>query len=115
MPSSRSSTPSTAERHLEEVRAASEQIAFADVVLLNKTDLVGEQDLARVERRIRGINRTAKLFRTQRRDAADRGVLNVGAFDLDRVLAVDKGFLEPEYPFEWAGTLTSSAPATWRC
>ena len=42
-----------AEQHLEEVRAASEQIAFADVVLLNKTDLVSAPDLARVEQRIR--------------------------------------------------------------
>jgi G3E family GTPase len=92
-----------AERHLEEVRAASEQIAFADVVLLNKTDLVAETDLARVERRIRGINRTAKLFRTEAATLPIESVLNVGAFDLDRALAVDKGFLEPEYPFEWAG------------
>jgi len=92
-----------AERHLEEVRAASEQIAFADLVLLNKTDLVSEQDLARVERRIRAINRTAKLFRTQAATVPIDSVLNVGAFDLDRALAVDKGFLEPEYPFEWAG------------
>ena len=92
-----------AERHLEEVRAASEQIAFADLVLLNKTDLVSEQDLARVERRIRAINRTAKLFRTQAATVPIDSVLNVGAFDLDRALAVDKGFLEPEYPCEWAG------------
>ena len=92
-----------AERHLEEVRAASEQIAFADLVLLNKTDLVSEQDLARVERRIRAINRTAKLFRTQAATLPIDSVLNVGAFDLDRALEVDKGFLEPEYPFEWAG------------
>jgi G3E family GTPase len=92
-----------AERHLEEVRAASEQIAFADVVLLNKTDLVSEQDLARVERRVRSINRTAKLFRTEAATLPIESVLNVGAFDLDRALAVDKGFLEPEYPFEWAG------------
>jgi G3E family GTPase len=92
-----------AERHLEEVRAASEQIAFADLVLLNKTDLVSEQDLARVERRIRAINRTATVFRTQAATLPIDSVLNVGAFDLDRALAVDKGFLEPEYPFEWAG------------
>jgi G3E family GTPase len=98
-----------AERHLEEVRAASEQIAFADVVLLNKTDLVSEQDLARVERRIRAINRTATLFRTEAAKLPIDSVLNVGAFDLDRALAVDKGFLEPEYPFEWAGVFAFDA------
>jgi len=98
-----------AERHLEEVRAASEQIAFADVVLLNKTDLVSEQDLARVERRIRSINRTAKLFRTEAAKLPIESVLNVGAFDLDRALQLDKGFLEPEYPFEWAGVFALDA------
>jgi G3E family GTPase len=91
------------ERHLEEVRAASEQIAFADLVLLNKTDLVSSEDLARVEQRIRSINRTAKVFRTEAAELPIDSVLNVGAFDLDRALAVDKEFLEPEYPFEWAG------------
>jgi G3E family GTPase len=98
-----------AERHLEEVRAASEQIAFADVVLLNKTDLVSADALARVEQRIRSINRTAKLFRTQAAQVPLEHVLNVGAFDLERALAVDRTFLQPEYPFEWAGVFTLSA------
>ena len=98
-----------AERHLEEVRAAGEQIAFADVVLLNKTDLVSGSDLARVEQRIRAVNRTAKLFRTQTANVPIERVLSVGAFDLDRALAVDRTFLEPEYPFEWAGVFTLPA------
>ena len=98
-----------AEKHLEEVRAAGEQIAFADVVLLNKTDLVPAPDLARVEQRIRSVNRTAKLFRTQTANVPIERVLSVGAFDLDRALAVDNTFLEPEYPFEWAGVFTLPA------
>jgi G3E family GTPase len=98
-----------AEQHLEEVRAAGEQIAFADVVLLNKTDLVPGPDLARLEQRIRSVNRTAKLFRTQTANVPIDRVLSVGAFDLDRALAVDKTFLEPEYPFEWAGVFTLPA------
>jgi G3E family GTPase len=98
-----------AEGHLEEVRAASEQIAFADVVLLNKADLVSEKDLARVEQRIRAINRTAQVFRTESARLPIDRVLDVGAFDLDRALAVDKGFLEPEYPFEWAGVFQFGA------
>ena len=100
-----------AEQHLQEVRAVGEQIAFADVVLLNKTDLVPAPDLARVERRIRSLNRTAKIFRTHAADVPIENVLSVGAFDLDRALAVDKTFLEPEYPFEWAGTFTLPAGA----
>ncbi len=86
-----------AEQHLEQVAAAREQIAFADIVLLNKTDLVGADDVARVERRIRGINPTAKLVRTTAADAPVDSVLDVGAFDLSRVLSVDSGFLEAVY------------------
>jgi G3E family GTPase len=98
-----------AEQHLEAVRAANEQIAFADVVLLNKTDLVSPQDVARVEQRIRAINRTAKIFRTQSAQLPIDEVLNVGAFDLERALAVDRTFLEPEYPFEWGGVFDFAA------
>src|SRR6266850_1164770 len=51
---------------LKDAPEAKNQIAFADVILINKTDLVGESDLREVEARIRGINPYAKLHRTQR-------------------------------------------------
>jgi G3E family GTPase len=70
---------------------------------------VAEQDLARVERRVRSNNRTAELFRTEAAQLPIYSVLKVGAFDLDRALAVDGGFLEPEYPFEWAGVFAFDA------
>ncbi len=73
-------------------------MAFADLVLLNKTDLVDDAALARIESRIRGINGTAKIHRTKNADVPIDKVLNVGAFDLQRALAVDEAFLEPEYP-----------------
>ncbi|MCU0761251.1 MAG: GTP-binding protein [Steroidobacteraceae bacterium] len=91
------------EKHLDEMKEPGEQVAFADVILLNKTDLVPADALERIERRVRAINATAKIFRTRNSDVAIDRVLNVGAFDLDRALAVDAGFLEPQYPFEWAG------------
>jgi len=91
------------EGHLDEMDEAGEQIAFADVILLNKTDLVSAADLERIERRIRSINTAAKIFRTRNADIPIDRVLDVGAFDLERALAVDSAFLEPEYPFEWAG------------
>ena len=91
------------EQHVGELKEPAEQVAFADLVLLNKTDLVDEAALARIESRIRGINGTAKIHRTKNADVAIDKVLNVGAFDLDRALAVDEAFLEPEYPFEWGG------------
>jgi G3E family GTPase len=91
------------EQHIGELNEPAEQVAFADLVLLNKTDLVDEAALERIERRIRGINGTAKILRTKNADAPIDKVLNVGAFDLQRALAVDESFLEPEYPFEWGG------------
>jgi len=91
------------EQHVDELNEPAEQVAFADLVLLNKTDLVDEAALERIESRIRGINGTAKIHRTKNADVAIDKVLNVGAFDLQRALAVDGSFLEPEYPFEWGG------------
>src|SRR6185503_8433941 len=49
------------------------------------------------------------VFRTEAAKLPIERVLDVGAFDLDRALAVDKGFLEPEYPFEWAGVFEFGA------
>ena len=89
--------------HLEDGDEVKEQIAFADVILLNKVDLVSTAELDQLEARIHSMNSAAKVYRT--RDAAvdmDK-VLNLGGFDLDRALEVDPRFLEPEYPFEWSG------------
>ena len=89
--------------HIEDSDEVKEQIAFADVILLNKVDLVSSAELDQLESRIHSMNAAAKIFRT--RDAAidmDR-VLNLGGFDLDRALEVDPKFMEPEYPFEWSG------------
>jgi G3E family GTPase len=91
------------EQHVDELNEPAEQVAFADLVLLNKTDLVDAAVLERIERRIRGINGTAKILRTRNADAPIDQVLNVGAFDLQRALTVDSAFLDPEYPFEWGG------------
>jgi G3E family GTPase len=97
------------EQHVDELDEPAEQVAFADLVLLNKTDLVDAGSLERIERRIRGINGTAKIFRTKNADVPIDKVLNVGAFDLQRALSVDESFLEPEYPFEWGGVYQLAA------
>jgi G3E family GTPase len=97
------------EQHVDELNEPAEQVAFADLVLLNKTDLVDAASLERIESRIRGINGTAKIFRTRNADVPIEKVLNVGAFDLQRALAVDESFLEPEYPFEWGGVYELAA------
>jgi len=88
------------EKHLGEIDAAGEQVAFADVLLLNKSDLVAGADLARIERRLRAINSTAKILRTRNADVPIEAVLQVGAFDLQRVLAMEDEFLSGAAPHE---------------
>jgi G3E family GTPase len=79
---------------LKDAPEAKNQIAFADVILVNKTDLVSESELAEIEARIRGINPYAKLHRTQRSQIALDEVLDRKAFDLDRILDIEPDFLE---------------------
>ncbi|HMF78712.1 MAG TPA: GTP-binding protein [Bryobacteraceae bacterium] len=90
-------------QHIDESSEAKEQIAFADVILLNKTDLVPAGEIDRLEARIREMNLAAKVYRTERAEVGMDKILNIGGFNLDRALEVDPMFLEPEYPFEWAG------------
>jgi G3E family GTPase len=79
---------------LRDAPEAKNQIAFADVIVLNKTDLVSAAELAEVEARIRAINPYAKLHRTERCKVALADVLERGAFDLDRILEIEPEFLE---------------------
>jgi G3E family GTPase len=79
---------------LKDAPEAKNQIAFADVIVLNKTDLVSKPELAEVEARIRGINPYAKLHRTERCQVKLTDVLERGAFDLDRILEIEPEFLE---------------------
>jgi G3E family GTPase len=72
---------------------AQEQIAFADVILLNKTDLVTPLELDQLEKRIRGMNAMAKIHRTRNSELAMDALLGVKAFDLDRALEIDPNFL----------------------
>ena len=78
---------------LKDAPEAKNQIAFADVILLNKTDLVTDAELREVEARIRAINPYAKLHRTQRSQIALDEVLGRNAFDLDRILDIEPEFL----------------------
>src|SRR5471030_44054 len=66
--------------HFDDTREVREQIGFADVILLNKTDLVSEKELEQVEARIRKMNPMAKLYRTRNSDIALDKVLKVGGF-----------------------------------
>jgi G3E family GTPase len=79
---------------LKDAPEAKNQIAFADVIVLNKTDLVSKSELTEVEGRIRAINPYAKLHRTERCQVALSDVLERGAFDLARILEIEPEFLE---------------------
>ncbi len=83
-------------QRLHDAPEAEEQVAFADVLLLNKTDLVTPTELALLETRIRLINPYAKLLKTQRCAVDLNEVLNQGAFDLSRIIERDPHFLDAE-------------------
>src|ERR1700723_590605 len=78
---------------LKDAPEAKNQIAFADVILINKTDLVSAEELGDVEARIRSINPYAKLHKTERAKIALDQVLDRKAFDLDPILDIAPAFL----------------------
>ncbi len=78
---------------LKDAPEAKNQIAFADVILLNKIDLVTPAELREVEARIRAINPYAKLHKTERSKIALDEILGRNAFDLDRILDIEPEFL----------------------
>ena len=80
---------------MKDSREAEDQIAFADVVLLNKTDLVSRAELAEVEAVIRAVNPYAEIHRTQRSEIGLDRILDRGVFDLQRALRLDPDFLAP--------------------
>ena len=81
---------------LNDSAEAAAQIAFADVILLNKVDLVTANELAAVEARVRAINALAPIIRSERSQVAIEAVLHRNAFDLSRILALDPDFLESD-------------------
>ena len=81
---------------LEDSAEARTQVAFADVIILNKTDLVDEAALLALEARIRAINRPVRLHRAVRGQVALADVLDQGGFDLARALEVAPDFLDDE-------------------
>ena len=82
---------------IEDSPEAEDQVAFADVILLNKVDLVGEAELAAVRAEIRAINPFARVIETERCDVDLGEVLDRGAFDLNRILTVEPDFLTSDH------------------
>lgn len=82
------------DRNLDGSHEAEEQIAFADILLLNKTDLVTPEDLQALEKKLKALNPLAKIYHSEFSDVDLSKVLDVGAFELDAKLEVDPEFLE---------------------
>ena len=109
---------------LKDAKEAREQIAFADVILLNKTDLVSAGELDQVEAAVRRINPLAAIHRTRDRNVALDRILGRGAFDLDRILDAYPDFLETghhhdhdddiqSFSFETASPMNGDALVHW--
>jgi len=86
---------------------AVEQVAFADRILLNKTDLVEEKELPAIEERVKKINPTVQIFRSQYSKVDPKHLINVNAFSLDRVLEMDSEFLNTDGEHEHDPTVVS--------
>src|ERR1700722_12797062 len=82
---------------LSDSREAKEQIAFADQIVLNKADLVSEDDLRMIEARLRRLNPLAPIHRATRSDVPLEAILGRGGFDLDRILTLEPEFLNPAH------------------
>ncbi|MBJ62019.1 MAG: cobalamin biosynthesis protein CobW [Euryarchaeota archaeon] len=86
-----------------------EQLAFADRIMLNKIDLVSEEELKEVESRIKSINNHAPIYRTQNSLIEPKELINIGSFDLDRTLEMDPEFLDTDSEHEHDQRVTSTS------
>jgi len=82
---------------LDDSREAREQIAFADQIVLNKTDLASEDELTLIEARLRRLNPIAKIHRAIRANVPLDQILGRGAFDLQRIVEIEPHFLTPAH------------------
>lgn len=89
--------------HIDTSAEVVEQLAFADRIIINKSDLVAPAQLAELEARVRKINGVARIITTQRAVVDMEELLGLGGFSLKRALSINPDFLKPEYPFEWGG------------
>jgi len=92
---------------------AVEQVCFADKIILNKIDIVSDDnELKNIEKKLRSLNPTAPVQRTSFSKVSPKDVLGINAFDLDRVLSFDPEFLDPDQEHMHDETVTSIAVKT---
>ena len=85
------------------------QVAFADRLILNKADLVSQQEIQTLRKRLSEMNQMAEFYSATMADAPIAELLDIGGFNLDRAIEIKPAFLEPEYAFEWGGIWTLPA------
>jgi G3E family GTPase len=90
-------------QHIDDSDECKEQIGFADVILLNKTDLVTENELDQLSKRIQRMNSQAQVHQTENAAIGMDKILNIRAFDLAAKAEINPAFLTEELPFEWMG------------
>jgi G3E family GTPase len=91
---------------------AREQIAFADLIVLNKVDLLEADDIIPLERHLRAINPTAAILRTKNAEMAADTLFGVHRFSLPNLLAIEPGILQDAHDHEHDSSITSCAVET---
>jgi G3E family GTPase len=85
-----------AHKQLDDFREAQEQVGFADRVLLSKTDLVGEDEVERLSKRIVRMNPRAPIKRVHFGQAPIDEILDIRGFNLNAILELDPDFLKAD-------------------
>ena len=100
-------------QHLDEEKPegveneAHEQVAFADVLILNKTDLVDESELETIKKKLKAINVHAPIIESQYSKVPIDKVINIKAFDLEKTLEMDDGFLDTDAEHQHDSSISS--------
>jgi G3E family GTPase len=86
--------------HIKDSDECKEQIAFADIVILNKIDLVTETEVAQIQKDIRSMNALCEIYQTENTNIDLSKILDVKAFDLEKKIELNPKFAEEEFPYE---------------
>ncbi|MBL55889.1 MAG: cobalamin biosynthesis protein CobW [Flavobacteriales bacterium] len=86
--------------HINDSDECKEQIAFADIAILNKSDLVSSGELEQIEATVRSMNAMCEIYTAENAAVDLNKLLNVNAFDLDKKIELNPKFGEEEFPFE---------------
>lgn len=79
------------------------QVAFADRLIINKIDLITDEEKQTLRNRLQAMNSMAGIYEATMADAPIAELLDIGGFNVQRAVDIKPNFLEPEYPFEWGG------------